>query len=58
VAQPALLVLTEGITSVVALIFILLTPLHKIASGGRMIYRWHSSPLILLRTDEFGKNEF
>jgi hypothetical protein len=28
--QPALLVLTEGITSVVALIFILLTPLHRI----------------------------
>jgi hypothetical protein len=28
--QPALLVLTEGITSVVASIFILLTPLHKI----------------------------
>jgi hypothetical protein len=45
-SQPALLVLTEGITSVVALIFILLTPLHKIASTARMIYRWHTPPVI------------
>jgi len=53
-----LLVLTEGITSVVASIFILLTPLHKIASGRRMIYRWHNSPLIHSGMKEFGKNEF